>query len=662
MLPRHCSDEQLLAHLDGELSRRRQRKVRTHLARCWECRGRLAELEERVRWLTKAFEKQTFPGEDRLANARSRFERNAHRYERSLVPGPRLYVLPGFAGGAARAVAFCIILLVVTIAFLPWRFANGPTPGDLLTAAVAGEQNIYKSAPILHQDFRIEVAQVKPRQERRGSRLELWAESGGPRFAAKWSDDRGALRYAAWRPERDREQVYSPGLAEHSGTPLAVSFVSIADHGLEPEQLEQTFLRWLRSREWAPISITGNFQAFCSADGVVMGVERRGTSFRFWARRTNSGLAMEMVMEIDSVTYRPRIQTIRFDDGERSAEVRLSATRIEPVAAERVRPSVFEPRRILAPIAPLAKLEQPSPRVEPVLPTKDEQNLDEVEIEVLYSLHRVRACLGEPIEVERVPGGAVRVSGLVETTTRRAQLVAALGELHNPAAVRVEIGTTEEFLQQPSGAGVVIAPNAPATQVRPLRLPIQDELERHFEPRGETRARVVRLANDAVDISKAMLVEAWALRRLGERYDGERFERLEPRSRWLLEVMLRDHLEAFRAGSRRGQEELGPVLASISGNERRGGVLPAGAAQPANLLQGVMALFQRAEEVDTLTSGLFAGAGLPASAADAVASLLAAFEAMEDDSQRVAEQVNGRFSGHPDLRSKETRPEIQRMP
>ena len=664
MLPRHYSDEQLLAHLDGELSRRRDGRVRKHLARCWHCRGRLAELEDQVCSLTRAFENQTFLGADRIAGARRRFEQDTKRYERSLVSEPRLHLLPGVAGRALQAGALCMVLLAAVIGVLPWRSSSPLAPGDVLAATGAVEQGIYRAAKIVHQEFRVEVMQTEPWHTRRTSRLELWTEPGGRRFATRWSDNRGTVYYAIRRPEPDSKykHLYAPGVAEQSSAVRAVSFVSIADYGLEPEQLECAFLRWLQSREWAPISFTVNFRAFCSADGVLIGVERQRGSLRLWARRASGGRRMEMVMEIDAVTFRPRLQAIRVEDASGSAEVRLIADRIEALPAASVKPSVFEPDLGLVREGPRAGLDKRSPLPKAPPPSLSKTDLDEIETEVLYGLHRVRACLGEPINVERVRGESVRVSGLVETTRRRAQLLAALGELEDSDAVTANIQTAEEFLRHLATNEDAEAKDVTATQVGPLRLPIQDELERYFEQRGETSSQVARFANEAIDISKAMLAEAWALRRLGEQYDGQRFEQLKPRSRWLVEVMLRDHLEAFRACSRRGQVELGPVLSSISGRVQHGAVSSPPSMRPASLSRGVMTLFDKAEEVDLLTRGLFAGAGLLAPAEDEAASLLAAFDTLENDSQSVAAQLNGRSSGHLDLRSGEVGPEVKKMP
>ena len=44
----HLSDEEMLQAADGELSTRRAAEVRTHLAACWGCRARMAEIEATI--------------------------------------------------------------------------------------------------------------------------------------------------------------------------------------------------------------------------------------------------------------------------------------------------------------------------------------------------------------------------------------------------------------------------------------------------------------------------------------------------------------------------------------------------------------------------------------------------------------------------------------
>ncbi|MGB6875333.1 MAG: hypothetical protein WBD87_04805 [Candidatus Acidiferrales bacterium] len=44
----HASDEDLLLAADGELSERRSTEIRAHLAACWTCRAKMAEIEETI--------------------------------------------------------------------------------------------------------------------------------------------------------------------------------------------------------------------------------------------------------------------------------------------------------------------------------------------------------------------------------------------------------------------------------------------------------------------------------------------------------------------------------------------------------------------------------------------------------------------------------------
>lgn len=47
--PPHLDEGELLRFADGELSPRQARRIRTHLARCWQCRASLAEIERTIR-------------------------------------------------------------------------------------------------------------------------------------------------------------------------------------------------------------------------------------------------------------------------------------------------------------------------------------------------------------------------------------------------------------------------------------------------------------------------------------------------------------------------------------------------------------------------------------------------------------------------------------
>src|SRR5712671_5606971 len=90
---KHCSDELLVGHMDGELSLRQGAIVRSHLKRCWECRGRLVKFEEQAQAVVKALADPHFPETDRIAEARYKFAVWEQRFERDFDRGPRLSLL-----------------------------------------------------------------------------------------------------------------------------------------------------------------------------------------------------------------------------------------------------------------------------------------------------------------------------------------------------------------------------------------------------------------------------------------------------------------------------------------------------------------------------------------------------------------------------------------
>src|SRR5260370_19633244 len=90
---KHCSDESLVGHLDGELSPWRAAIVRSHLKTCWECRGRLVELEAQAQAVVKALAYPPFPEADPLTAATHKILPLEHRIARDFRHAPRLSLL-----------------------------------------------------------------------------------------------------------------------------------------------------------------------------------------------------------------------------------------------------------------------------------------------------------------------------------------------------------------------------------------------------------------------------------------------------------------------------------------------------------------------------------------------------------------------------------------
>ena len=205
--PKHCSDEVLLSHVDGELPWPMERLVRKHLRACWTCRGRLSELEEQAQALAIAFADTSFLGPDLTTRARDRFSAWEERFEANLHRAPNLVLMPAapvfwrWAVPAGLALVACVIWFGATS-------SNTPRPADVLAAAQKAESAWGGSAPLLHASIRVQISESGRAGRRRRGDLEVWAEPKSSRSAVRWRDPGGALRYAVWRPATGQKFVF----------------------------------------------------------------------------------------------------------------------------------------------------------------------------------------------------------------------------------------------------------------------------------------------------------------------------------------------------------------------------------------------------------------------------------------------------------------------
>ncbi len=115
----HIPEQDLLLAADGELSPRRMKKVRQHLAACWACRARMDEIEtsilEFVRIHQRSLNSQVAP-----PNApRAVFQAKLAEAARTDPPGvaERLFA---FCFSRQVVVSFCVTLFLV-LGFAAWR-------------------------------------------------------------------------------------------------------------------------------------------------------------------------------------------------------------------------------------------------------------------------------------------------------------------------------------------------------------------------------------------------------------------------------------------------------------------------------------------------------------------------------------------------------------
>ncbi len=555
LFQRHCNDESLISHLDGELRFYRRAGVRKHLEQCPQCRLRLGEIEAQVLRATRALEEDAFPGPQRIDEARRRFLSRADAIAEEVFRArtrPRRVV-------AARGLAWAGAGLALLGAFAVWRLARRDARIDAAEAFNRVERAEAEAARVpVHQRFRVVARQLRPEPASRESQLELWSEPERGRFTTRFSDSQGVLRHAVWQPEPGRQYVYH---AARAATVVEVSRQQaqarwdaiLFREGLTLEDLEAGLLAWLENRPWRPVSVSSGVALLASADGTALSVEEARSEagqpvLRLRASKSAGRVTVEFTLEVNQRTYAPQLQCIRYESPARVLELRLYS---EPAGTATA--VSFEPPAALSGATAPGAI-PPPPLLRPAPPVTPEPDLALLEVEIYYALHRIRACLGERIEVDRRPDGVFEVRGAVASPEKKEQVIAALAALGGPR-LALDVKSAAEMLRE-IGPESVRLDQPPAPAKSPNRAKAIKSLSRFFRG-NETETE--EYADRVLSAGEGVMKDAQALRQLAERFGG-RTDLDSPQARWLLEVMSYDHLKELEASIAATRQLLRPIL------------------------------------------------------------------------------------------------------
>ena len=686
---RHCSDEQLLAHVDGELLRCEEMRVTWHLRRCWYCRGRLQELELQAHAISKRFITPDGKWPVRIAEARAQFRQRQRQEELKAPHAASVSAARLPLRGAWRAAVLVVVpfVLCLAIAGTFWAGRNAVTPAAELIAKCDVEQGASESTTV-HQVFEVEVRQTRPVRMERKDRLEVWSDRGSTRFASRLTSADGVLIHALWRPSSEQEYVLDPEVGtepqiREPKTKRTFALSEMATTGLNLKTVETAFLRWLEYRDWRPIGLKSGLVQYVSADGALLRVGRCGSALCLTATRREGGITAEVVVEVNPANFLPRLQTIRLESSKQRVEFSLRLDRQESAHQAVFVPAVFAPTTAGLRLPDSAIRQRGATSSAPhffkgdreagALPA-DSALLNARTVEVFYALHRAHSCLGEPVEVIENASGRLTVRGLVSTVRRKEQILDALSELGDANWLSIEIRTLAELgtsagnrtresvaQSETDTSPVMAAGRSPAGQVTVMAaFGVYFERQigggRALTPaqRDEVAKRIAQFSNTAVSDLDALLREAWALRRLAERYPSTSL--LSPQARWLLQRMVDDHLAKLRSQVAAVRSLLAPIWPEEPG----AAVAPLVEGSGKSYDQAVLLVFDRAEHLHRAISAAFTGATSSRDDAGKAAAGTAAGPELQDESfgrlvgrlalfereiESAQEAVRERFSG-----------------
>ena len=306
----------------------------------------------------------------------------------------------------------------------------------------------------------------------------------------------------------------------------------------------------------------------------------------------STGPIKEASIVIHTGDFHPIEQHIRFSDDRRvdleEVAFEMAVQTPVPSTAPQVRPA-----------APSVTTQSQGAAVSPAV------DLDEAELELRYAMFVQHLDEDEDLQISR-GANAVVLSGITSSAERLLQLQTALTGL---SGVRLSI----------SAPGLAAGDTAPAPSQKisngasvPL---LKDRLDSAF-PSLEARRDFV---NSCLALSDSALSNAWALRKLSDRYTDSDRHALKPEWQTKLNEMLRGHLEQIAAANAKlnGLLDLLPQPQTSRSD-----------ASVVNSPVAFAALFELAQQRDSLVAALVVGTQSTDTAAVAADKFRAGHEAI----------------------------------
>lgn len=464
----------------------------------------------------------------------------------------RLWVTP------VTVTALFAAILVASLLLYLRAPAPVVTAADLLRRATDAEElAAVQPETVLHRTISIEEKNARGELIAR-HKVEIWHSAERGITARRLYDERGQLVAGDWRRADGVQTLY------HHGAKPQLQ--------LAPEKRDAIGSMVTFDNAWQ-LSLSAKEFNLLIVNASNAQVEERPNAYVISADvsppsggdRAASSVVEKAAITLNRTDLRAIEQRLIVRQGYETREFKFTETAFEQKRSSSVAPTLFDPEPELLSSTEL-ETRNAKPEIELALDTRyptPSVATAALEVDVIDLLNRAGAFTGEQIDVSRTADGRLQVNGLVETDTRKAELLAALTSVRNNPAVRINIETVAEA-QAREARKQVGGSQTPGTvtvdQFTATENPVFNELRKRFSE-SEARAfadRVVRRSIQARD-------HATALRKLSERFSASDLTSLSAadRTRWL--NLLRGHAAQFLAANESLQRELQTVFADTGG-------------------------------------------------------------------------------------------------
>lgn len=491
-------------------------------------------------------------------------------------------------------IVFTLLLIGAFAYFNSRNRSTNLTSGLLLSRARSSEDAILsRTDAVLHRTYIVEEREPSGRVISR-QRVELWHDAAKHVTARRLYDDNGLLLSGEWTKENG-PTVYR---SHHA---VAQPHIAIRGDWSGSDNVEV----------WQLSPAAKDFTSLIGNSATAQ-VEERVDAYVISAKPAQSGEVVKASVTLSRVDLHPTELTLLVENSSGLREFRLTEIAIERRAFDSVAPSIFEPDPELV-VPHSTSATSPSTKKEALpktlTPPASVIATSDFEVEVMHLLNQAGADVDDQTTLTRNSDGKLLISGVVETSNRKAEIIRALAPVINNPALMVNIETVAEVVsRQKETASSVREANVQRIEITKSNIPVHEDLQHYLaatkKDDSELDNEVRRFAASILNRSRLVMSEAGALKRLAGQFSKEDLSTMSPeaRSKWLR--VLQSHARNCEQEIRRLRLELQPVFSisrSVSAETDR-----VEFKDDAALIQSTVQLFDLVSSADRLIRAAFA--------------------------------------------------------
>ncbi len=455
--------------------------------------------------------------------------------------------------------AFAILIVaIVGLLFFTRPVEKALTAGDVLAHAARNEVDIVARPDLaIRSTFRIEKYSNGTLISK--SRVDEWQkadasvrrvfDSEEKMIAGEWQKDGKTQIFTAGEKLRPATANESSTDEISAITPSARQFASL---------MEKTGSSSLLELEQAANTYSLTF--------------RKSSGAGPQAKMDLPGELLVASLVLDQKSLDPRSEILFLKIGDETREYRFTDIQVEEKPVDTISPLIFLPEAEL--------LHGATKVIKPVEITDEgltEANTDwansakiaskatlETEVEVVKLLDSVNALSGEPITLTRM-NGQLRIVGIVDSASRKAEIVAALAPVRTGHGVVIEIETAEEATNrkrsgQSSGNISIESMTVAADQSYPVDVELRALLTRRGIAADRMDEEMQSLVTTITANSRVLRRNALALKQIAERFTPSEIEKLDPAKREEWRALVRSRARGVAGDARSLQTQLSQLF------------------------------------------------------------------------------------------------------